>query len=81
MKVGIVANQEARHDSGYSMGCVIFGILTATCRVVVFDKILKDVGKEIVMLGKRFLKREVGELVNHGTGKWRTLCNVRNILC
>ena len=57
MKVGIVANQEARQDSGNSMGCVIFGILTATCRVLVFDKILKEVGKDIVMLGSVFLKR------------------------
>ena len=62
------------------MGRVILGILATASRIVVLDKILKDVGKEVVVFREGFLKREVREFVDHCTGKRRTLCYVCNIL-
>ena len=59
---------------------IVFGILTTTCCVIIFDKVLKDRGKEVVVLLKGFFKREISKLIHQGTRKGGTLCRVGNIV-
>ena len=62
------------------MRSVIFCIFSAASCIVVFDKVLKDVGKEVVMLGKCFLEREISKFIHHGTCKWCSLSHISHIL-
>ena len=80
MQVGIITNQKPCHNGGDSVWSIVFCILTTACGIVILDKILKDSGKEVIMLRECFLKGEVYELVHQRTSKRRSLCFIGNVL-
>ena len=80
MQVGIITDQKPCHNGSDSVRSIVFRILTAACCIVILDEILKDSGKEVIMLRECFLKGEVYELVHQRTGKRRSLSFIGNVL-
>ena len=62
------------------MGRIILGIYPTAVRVVVFDNILKNTGKEVVAFGKSILKRGFYQFIHQRSGKRCFLCIIRYIV-
>lgn len=73
MQVGVVAHQEASHDFCDGLWSVIFGVLAATCGVVVLEQVFKDVREKVVVFGEGVFEAEVHQLIDKGAGKVCTL--------
>ena len=73
VQVGVVAHQEAGHDFRDGLGRVIFGILAATCGVVILEQVFKDVREKIVMFGEGVFEAEVHQFIDKGAGEVCTL--------
>ena len=78
MQVGFIPHKQACHNSSDSVWRVVFSILSTTSSVVVFDKIFKDRGEEIVMLLKCFFKREINQFIDQCACKISTMSRIGN---
>ena len=78
-----VADLSLYHNPGYDgsdrMRCVIFGIL-AGIFVVVVDKILKDLRKEVIFLLKHLGKVKLYQLIDDGAAEQRFFRTLNDIL-
>ena len=72
-------DHNAGNDGGNGMGRVVLGIL-AKVLVVVFDQILKNLGKEIVVLLIYLGKTEFHQLVDNGAAEQRLFGALDHIL-
>ena len=61
------------------MGCIVFSIL-AGILVIVVDKILKDLRKEVIFLLKHLGKVKLYQLIDDGTTEQGLFCALNDIL-
>ena len=74
-----ILDHNAGNDGGNGMGRVVLGIL-AKVLVVVFDQILKNLGKEIVVLLIHLSKTEFHQLIDNGAAEQRLFGALNHVL-
>ena len=71
-QVGMIANEQTRHDSSNRVRRVVLGVLATRIGIVVFDKVFEDSGKKIEVFLERLFEREIDEFVDQRTGEIST---------
>ena len=80
VQIRIITDKKTSHNCSDCMWSVILCIFSATCSVVVLNKIFKNVCKKVVMFAESFFKTELCKLVYKCSRKVCSLAVICNIL-